>query len=297
MSASHTRERPVDDMDQGDHLCLAFADDAEQRRVMTTYILRGLERGERVVYFADQSTPDQVLDWLRGAGTDPTAALNSGQLTVTTADNSYLSTGPFDPDTMVATLHQEATDCLAAGYTGLRVSGEMGWGLRDIPGADRLGEYETKVNDVFAGHRASAICQYDARLFDAPTLHSFAQRHPGTVAQPPLHTSSALQLVPSLHNGQQSLRVTGDVDYHNAQALTSALEKALSWPGDLTIDMSDLEFIDLAGVRALARTAEQLPTGRKLHVVNLQPMLSEVIHVVGWDQIPSLTLNAPEVLA
>ncbi|MFJ4716234.1 MEDS domain-containing protein [Streptomyces sp. NPDC088785] len=294
MSPHRTRELAVDAMGHGDHLCLAFADDAEQRRVMTTYLLTGLERGERVLYFADQTAPDQVFDWLREAGTDPTAALDSGQLMVTTADESYLADGPFDADAMVAALHQEVTESLAAGYTGLRVSGEMSWALRDVPGAERMGEYERKVNDVFAGHAASAICQYDARRFDAATLHAFDQRHPGTVAQQPLHTSSALRLLPSLRDGRQCLRVIGDVDYYYAPMLSSALEKIMSWPGDLTVDMSALQFIDLAGVRALARTAERLPAGRRLHVVDLDPMLSEVIHIVGWDQIPSLTVTARE---
>ncbi|MGW0917130.1 MEDS domain-containing protein [Streptomyces sp. NPDC002784] len=50
-------------MGHGDHLCLAFADDAEKCRVVTAYVLGGLRRGERVMYFADQSTPEQVLDY------------------------------------------------------------------------------------------------------------------------------------------------------------------------------------------------------------------------------------------
>ncbi|MFD9396541.1 MEDS domain-containing protein [Streptomyces sp. NPDC060000] len=297
MIAYSPRERAVDDVGHGDHLCLAFTDDAEQRRVVTAYLLGGLERGERVMYFADQNTPGQVLSWLREAGTDPEAALDSGQLTVTTADDSYLAEGPFDPDAMVASLQREVCDSLSAGFTGFRVSGETTWALRDIPGVDRLGEYETKVNEVFAGQRASAICQYDARLFDSASLHGFDQCHQGTVEQQPLYASSVLRLVPSLRNGQRSLRVVGDVDYQAAPALACALEEALGWPGDITIDMSALEFIDLAGVRALVRTAERLPAGRRLHVVDLEPMLSEVIHVVGWDQIPSLTVTARGVYA
>ncbi|MFJ4833770.1 MEDS domain-containing protein [Streptomyces sp. NPDC088747] len=297
MSASGTRHRAVEHLGHGDHLCLAFSDDAEQRRVVTAYLLGGLARDERVMYFADRSTPGQVLSWIREAGTDPAPALNSGQLTVTTADDSYLATGTFDADAMVATLHQEVTDALAAGFTGFRVSGEMGWSLRNLPGAERLGEYETKATDVFAGHPASAICQYDARRFDAAALDDFDRRHTGTLEQQPLHASASLRLVPSWRNGRQALRVVGDVDYHCAPALAGALQTAAGWPGDITVDMDALEFIDLAGVRALVRAAEQLPAGRRLHVVDLDPMLSEVIHVVGWDEIPALTVTAREVLA
>ncbi|MEU6271929.1 MEDS domain-containing protein [Streptomyces populi] len=286
------RERRVQDMDHGDHLCLAFVDDEEQRRVMTTYLRDGLERGERVLYFADQWAPEQVLNWLRAAGTDPDAALNSGQLQVTTANDSYLAGGSFDADVMVATLRQEVADSLAAGYTGFRVSGEMGWALRDVPGAERLGEYERKVNAVFAENRASAICQYDARRFDAAALHAFRHHHPGTVEAVPLYSSATLRLVPSFHNGRRSLRVVGDVDYHSAETLASALRTAEDWPGDITVDTSALQFLDLAGIRALVHTAERLAEGRRLHVVDLDPMLCHVIGVVGWDEEPALTVTA-----
>ncbi|MFJ4680324.1 MULTISPECIES: MEDS domain-containing protein [unclassified Kitasatospora] len=287
-------DRQVRDMGQGDHLCLAFDDDEEQRRVVTAYLRDGLERGERVVYYADQCTPRQVLDWLREAGTDPGEALSDGRLQVTTAGAGYLAAGPFDPDAMVAALNREVADALAAGYTGFRVSGEMGWALRGVPGAERLAEYERKVDAVFAAGRASAICQYDARRFDAAALHAFGRAHPGMVEAVPLHSSSTLRLVPSFHRGRRSLRVEGDVDFHSAEALAAALRTAEGWPGDITVDTGNLHFLDLAGIRALVRTAERLSPGRRLHVVDLDPMLQHVISVVGWDQEPALAVTARE---
>ncbi|MFF9278963.1 MEDS domain-containing protein [Streptomyces griseosporeus] len=267
----------VEEIDHGDHVCLAFADDAEQQRVAPTYLLTGLRRGERVMYFADQRTPTQVLDWLRAAGRDPEPALASGQLVVTTADDSYLAAGTFDADSMVATLRQEVADSLRAGYTGFRVSGEMAWALRDVPGSERLGEYETKANAAFEGHRASAVCQYDDRRIDAAALADFEAGHPQVVAAPSLHSSATLRLVPAFRSGERALRVVGAVDYHSAPALAAALATAQNWPGDLWVDMSNLDFIDLAGVRELVRAAE------RLHIVDLAPMLSQVFHVVGWD--------------
>ncbi|QMU77176.1 STAS domain-containing protein [Streptacidiphilus sp. PB12-B1b] len=287
-------ERQVQDMGHGDHLCLAFADDAEQRRVVTAYLAAGLQRGERVLYFADLNEPGQVLGWLEAAGADPGAALGRGQLTVTTADDSYLAAGSFDADTMVATLQQEVHDALAAGWNGLRVSGEMGWALRGVPGAEQLGAYETKVNAVFAGRPALAICQYDARRFGTAQLHEFDRRHPGAVELDALYSDAALRLVPAFRAGQRALRVVGTVDYRTTEALAGVLETVLGWPGDVWVDMSALEFIDLAGMRALARAAERLPAGRRMHVVELAPMLCQVVSVIGWDEHPSLTVSAGE---
>ncbi|MFJ9078792.1 MEDS domain-containing protein [Streptomyces sp. NPDC102278] len=291
------RQRSVQDMGHGDHLCLAFADDAEQRRVVSAFVSAGLERRERVLYFADQNAPREVLGWLRSAGIDPDPFLISGQLLVTAAADSYLATGSFSADTMVASLRQELADSLRAGYSGFRVSGEMGWALRKVPGAEQLAEYETKANEVFSGHQASAVCQYDARLFAPAELDAFDQCHPGAVELAEFHAGAGLRLVPAFRSGQRALRVVGTVDYQATEVLEDALEIALGWPGDVWVDMSELAFIDLAGVRALIHAANRLPAGRRLHVVDLAPLLSQVISMVGWDEAPSLVVGDREATA
>ncbi|MFG3152134.1 MEDS domain-containing protein [Streptomyces sp. NPDC048219] len=284
-------------MDHGDHLCLAFADDDEQRRMVTEYLTSGLDRGERVMYFADQRSPREILDWLAASGTDPRPALERGQLVVTTAEDSYLAAGSFDPDGMVAALQQEVGDSLTAGYTGFRVSGEMGWALRPVPGAEQLADYETKVNEVFAGRPASAVCQYDARRFTPAQLDHLHGCHPGEVEAEPLHQDGTLRLVPSFRQGRRSLRVVGSVDHRTTGALAAALETATAWPGDLQVDMRELEFIDLSGVRALAHAAARLAGGRRLHVVELAPLLCQVIGMVGFDATPALVVTAQETRA
>jgi anti-anti-sigma factor len=285
------RERPVQELGHGDHACLAFADDGEQRRVVTAYLSEGLALGERVRYFAERQDPATVLGWLRSVGADADAAVSRGQLQVATADDGYLASGRFDAETMVATLQQEVADSLKAGYTGLRVSGEMSWGLRDVPGADQLAEYEAKVNELFAGQPASAVCQYDARLFSPDQLRAFDRYHPGTVQAEALHSSALLRILPSFTEGQRTLRVVGSVDYRTTTALAEALETTLHWPGDVRVDMSGLEFIDLAGLRVLAHTAEKFTPGRRLRVVELTPMLCQVISVTGFDQQDALVVT------
>ncbi|MEU0055976.1 MEDS domain-containing protein [Streptomyces sp. NPDC006334] len=288
-------ERRVQDVDHGDHLCLAFADDGEQRRVVTAFLSEGLRRGERVMYFADRTRPEDVLGWLSASGTDPRPALDAGRLVVTTADDSYLAAGPFDPDGMVAALRKEVADSLAAGCTGFRVSGEMGWALRDVPGADRLHEYETKVNQVFSGHRASAVCQYDARRFPADRLDAFQGCHGAVVECEPLHSDSTLRLIPTFQQGRRALRVVGSVDHRTTHNLAAALDATLAWPGDVRVDMRELEFIDLAGVRVLARAAARLEDGRRLNVVELAPLLCQVINMVGFEEAtPALVVAARE---
>jgi anti-anti-sigma regulatory factor len=287
------RERQVRDIGPGDHACLSFADDAEQRRVVSEYVSGGVASGRRVLYFADRQPPSAVHGWLRAVGVDTASAVARGQLSVETADDSYLAAGRFDGAAMVDTLRREARASVAAGFAGLLVCGEMSWALRGVPGAEQLEEYERAVDSVFREEGASAICQYDARLFTPDRLAALDQCHRLSVEQPPLHSSALLKLVPTTRFGKHGLRVVGTVDNRTIRHFTAALGTARGWPGDIVVDMSALTFIDVSGLRALADTASRLAVGRQLRIERLAPALCEVVRLVGWDRTPGLTL-APD---
>jgi len=63
------------------------------------------------------------------------------------------------------------------------ITGEMSWTLRGIPGSDRIIEYEMNINSLFRDHPISAICQYDIKRFDRPTLHKIINAHPIIITQ------------------------------------------------------------------------------------------------------------------
>lgn len=297
MTASAGRERQVRDVEPGDHLCLSFADDAEQRRVVTEYLSAGLAGGERVLYFADRHTPSTVLDWLAPTRVDTGSALVKGQLRVVAAEDSYLEAGRFDARTMTATLRREIDNSVASGFRGLRICGEMSWALRGVPGADQLEEYERGVGAVFEGQPVSAICQYDTRLFAPDRLDVLDRCHRGAVEPAPLHSDGLLRLVPSYRAGERCLRVIGTVDNRTHHHLVAALNTTLDWPGDVVVDMSALEFIDVAGLRALADTAVRLGGDRRLRIEHLVPALCEVVRLVGWDRTSGLVLVSEGIAA
>jgi hypothetical protein len=54
----------------------------------------------------------------------------------------------------------------------------MEWALKGIPGSERLIEYEAGINTIVGEHPITALCQYDARLFDGATLFEVLRVHP-----------------------------------------------------------------------------------------------------------------------
>ncbi|HEU68773.1 MAG TPA: hypothetical protein ENN53_06145 [Candidatus Acetothermia bacterium] len=98
----HERLPTIADLRRGDHLCLIYRDDDEQRAVLSDYLRRGLEAGERVVYIVDASSARPIREHLRKAEVAPREAERRGQLGFLTSDEAYLREGAFDPQAMIA---------------------------------------------------------------------------------------------------------------------------------------------------------------------------------------------------
>ncbi len=98
-----------------------------------------------------------------------------------TRDDAYVRGGSFDPAGMISLLREETEKAAAEGYPCLRVTGEMSWALRGLPGSERLIEYESELNRFFPGSRCLALCQYDRRRFPAELLLRVLETHPVAV--------------------------------------------------------------------------------------------------------------------
>jgi len=167
----------------GTHMCLIYNSDKERRMIISRFLESGLLEGERVGYFADTMTPDEVRTWLAGLDIELAEKEEKGQFLCSQAIDTYCPSSSFVPDEMLDTLRSSFTRAIDDGYPGLRVSGEMSWALKGIPGSNRLMEYEAKVNIAFRTHPIIAICQYDANRFDGATILDVLKVHPMMVVQ------------------------------------------------------------------------------------------------------------------
>jgi len=170
--------RNITDLRPGDHLCCLYETEEEHRALLTPYLRQGLELGEKVLYIVDAYTAETVLDYLRYDGVEVKPYLDSGQLNILTAKDAYMRDGIFNPDGMIELLRNETERALAEGYSALRVTGEMTWALRGLPGSERLIEYEAKLNTFFPGSKCLALCQYDRRRFNPDMILDVLATHP-----------------------------------------------------------------------------------------------------------------------
>lgn len=273
---------------RGDHLCLTFDTDDEQREVVTAFVLAGLSEGEKVVYFSDGTGRERISAWLREHGVDARAAWARGQLELRAAAATYLVAGTFDPGAMRTALAASAAEARRDGFAGLRATGEMSWALRTLTDLDCLAGYERGVRQLYDSGEVTSLCQYDRRLF-GPAADRLARLHPWIVEADALHDDGTLRVTPMF--APRGLRIAGTVDHGTGPALAATLNRSLGdGGGDVHLDMSTLDFIDLAGLRVLVRAASDLGD-RRLHVLNLAPALRQVMDLVGWGDAPGLVLR------
>ena len=145
---------------------------------------------EKVSYFADIMKPEEVRDWLLDMNIE---IPKDDAFPILVAENTYCPDGRFVPENMLNTVREFYEQAKKTGYSNARVSGEMSWALRGVPGSERLMEYETLVNEVLVTHPVTAICQYDANRFNGATILDVLKVHPmmivhGQIVRNPYYT-------------------------------------------------------------------------------------------------------------
>lgn len=82
-------------------------------------------------------------------------------------------------------------------------------------------------------------------------------------------------------DGPASLRLTGELDVAEADALIERASAALPAEGSLVLEVDELSFIDSSGVRALVTIAGMLPQGGRLVLRAPTAAVRRVLELVG----------------
>ncbi|MFI1990836.1 STAS domain-containing protein [Actinoplanes sp. NPDC020271] len=79
------------------------------------------------------------------------------------------------------------------------------------------------------------------------------------------------------------IRLRGEVDMSTLPLLELALDLLTDTPGDVSVDVRLLTFIDVPGSRALAHAALRLRAdGRRIRLDGATPSVRRLLGVLGW---------------
>jgi anti-anti-sigma regulatory factor len=100
----------------------------------------------------------------------------------------------------------------------------------------------------------------------------------------------------------QVVLIAGEIDAARYLGLVSTLEDLVDPEGDVHVNLAELAYCDLAGLRAILRLArtgreDQGHNGRSLFLDDIPPHLAAVLRILGWDCTPGLVMNEAAQLA
>jgi anti-anti-sigma regulatory factor len=262
----------------GDHVCLPFRTDEQLQGHISDFTAAGLSERQQVMIFTQSMTVADMVGWLRHQQPAFAAALHTGQLQVHRPDDVHLSGGYFDPQRMMVGFAQATDQTHAAGYDGLRVTVDMTWALRDVPGVEQLFDFEAAANRLFTDRRLIGVCAYDRRRFDSAGMERACAAHPITPG------SSTLRCAQLAGPG---LALEGEVDMANRNAL-GALLGCLP-DTDATLDLTGLTFADAASLGQLAHAA-----ARRTHrtTVCCTPRMARLLRLINLDRVARIEVLA-----
>jgi anti-anti-sigma regulatory factor len=93
------------------------------------------------------------------------------------------------------------------------------------------------------------------------------------------------------------VQIAGEIDEVSRSGLVSTLEGLTDHEGDVHVNLAEVAFCDLAGLRAILRLAEnnrgEGRNGRRLILHDVPLHLAAVLGILGWDSTPGLIMNEP----
>lgn len=174
----------------GAHVCAMHQSPDAVLGVLAETFAAGLARGERCVLAAPEVSAAEVRRLLGEGGLDVGAAEGEGLLFLTDRDPLLAENGTeFDPDHLISAIEGLFTATIEAGYKGMRLSADVPWLTRDVPGGERAMEFEAKADGLVnvPGVPLLAICQYRLGDLDPEDSLAILENHPLTLVGGRVH--------------------------------------------------------------------------------------------------------------
>jgi hypothetical protein len=265
-----------------DHLCWVYADDAALDRAAREFLAAGLARGERLLCVGERVI--ESLQTLISPDHDLAALIERGAVETLTLTEAYEASGPFLPEQQLAYYDAATRRATRDGYRGLRVLAEVSDLAADPAQRAELIRWEHLADD-YAVHGAgfSAMCAYRADL-GRDALADVASVHP--VVRAPAEVSSFRMFV----NGDR-IALSGSVDAFCSDRLARVLSVAQADDG-VVLDVADLAFVDVAGLRTVARWAAGLwARAVPVEVTGSSALLRRMWQVLDLDRVAPVTFQ------
>lgn len=242
-------DRPAD-VERGDHVCWAYDDDAAFEDAALRFLAEGLARGDRLLWVGDGA--EDRLRRSSGPLADVDGLTARGALRIVSVAEGYDTAGALTPERQFAFYDAATRRAIDEGFHGLRVVAEITALAAAETQRAQLLRWEHLADDYVAhGPGFTALCAYRRDLLPADAVADVVSVHPLAHAGGPTGGFR-------LWFDDGALRLGGDVDAFTADRLGRLLGTTHVAAREVILDLAEVAFIDLAGVRAIASWARAL---------------------------------------
>jgi anti-anti-sigma factor len=284
----------VEDCRSVDHAIAVPESDEQLWQVSAEFLAHGLIRGEQVIYF-DDGTSERVLERMADDGVAVTGPLREGGFTIVPSDAGRRCS----PDEVAETVRATIDGALAAGYPAVRMTGLLAFvrkrGGSSAPGYG-MADYDRVIDRVVRDRPAHVLCIYDRARYSEDVVEAMRAVHRTEVVAPSIYDDGLLRITAV---GPGAARVAGEVDHSNRprirKLLEAALDRALRLPDaptDITLDLSSLRFLDVAGAIGLVHAAEEFPNAHRLVLSGVRPRVQRLLDRCGAPFATQLVVRA-----
>jgi anti-anti-sigma regulatory factor len=251
------------------HVGWVVDDDDAYRAQAAILLAEGKDLGQKTAVFGPRASA--ALAELR-----PVAAMAADPYV------DVLGRGPLDPARMLAAFRAQSARARAEGHVGLRVVADMDWLLPAAPSTAEVVAFELLLDRVVGELDATVLCAYRRDSFDERAIEATLCVHPrctGHGEEPPFR----------LVAGDGAWELSGEVDALSLEPLVAALGAVAAGDDPCVVDVAGLEFIDVAGMQAIAQTARS--RGATLELRGARGSLRRYWSLARLDELaPSVTL-------
>jgi anti-anti-sigma regulatory factor len=285
--------KALDEIAAGDHACVVMDSDEQHWEIAAEFIIGGLARDEKVIYYDGARSTEPVLRRLRESNVDVAAQLRAGRLAMMPPEvTSQLWKMPI-PE-LLSVLGATVGEALAEGYESIRITDEPA-GAAKRPAGVALADYDKAVHEAIQGVPVSLLCQYERTDWSVSELDDLCSLHPIEVSAPAIYDDGLLRITRTAPFG---VRAAGEIDFSNRHLVRGILDKeldsamrALRHNGEIAVHLESLRFADVTTIVQFVQAAEGFPESHRLVLYGVQPVVRRVLDRCGAAFTSQLTLR------
>ena len=164
------------DLQPGAHVGQFYWDQHDLLDTLVPFFAAGLRQHERCIWVCSQPLcAADARTALAASAPDLSERERGGQIEIFDHEDWYTRAGEMTPDQVIRGWLDAEVEALAAGYSGLRVSGNTFW--LEPHQWQAFAEYESSVHQAFRGRKIVALCSYSLAKCDPHEVVDVLQHH------------------------------------------------------------------------------------------------------------------------